>query len=333
MKKCTKCGLSEALFSVTLDSDGVCNYCLNHKKEQKKVNKDIGDHEDIQLKDIVGKGKYDVLLAYSGGKDSTYLLYMLRKIYNLKVLTMTLDNGFLSQQTYKNIKTVTAALDADNIMIAPSKQKLIRMFQFAEKEAKIPMKSLERASSICTYCIGIVKSCAYEQAIINEIPLITFGWTPGQVQPLRQIIKLSPEMVNYNFKWMRKNLSDRFDHEFDNFFIDDEFIQKNKDKVPYQFYPYCSDNYNEADIIKLISRYGWELPTDTDSNSSNCVLNTYAISKHVEKYQFHPYEFELCGLVRENLLSLDEMKARIEKPLKKEIIEYVQSEFDQYPID
>ena len=34
----------------------------------------------------------------SGGKDSTYTLSLLRQRYNLRVLAVTFDNGFISPQ-------------------------------------------------------------------------------------------------------------------------------------------------------------------------------------------------------------------------------------------
>ena len=50
-----------------------------------------------------GKSDYDCALAYSGGKDSSYTLYVLREIFNLRVLALVFDNGFLSDQAKKNI--------------------------------------------------------------------------------------------------------------------------------------------------------------------------------------------------------------------------------------
>lgn len=41
-----------------------------------------------------------------------------------------------------------------------------------------------------------------------------------------------------------------------------------------------------------------EAPELNDSNSTNCTLNSFACYNHLEKYGFHPYAFDIAGLVR-----------------------------------
>lgn len=38
--------------------------------------------------------EYDVAVMYSGGKDSSYMLLLLKEVYNLRVLAVMVDNGF-----------------------------------------------------------------------------------------------------------------------------------------------------------------------------------------------------------------------------------------------
>ena len=73
-----------------------------------------------QFEQIIEKVKkqnaeYDCLIPLSGGKDSTYALYVCDKIYNLKCLCITFDNGFLSDYARKNIKNAINATRADHI--------------------------------------------------------------------------------------------------------------------------------------------------------------------------------------------------------------------------
>ncbi|WP_269849851.1 adenine nucleotide alpha hydrolase family protein [Methanosarcina horonobensis] len=54
------------------------------------------------FEDYGGKGKYDVIYALSGGKDSSYTLYKLKQDYPfLKVLAVQFDNGFISEGAVK----------------------------------------------------------------------------------------------------------------------------------------------------------------------------------------------------------------------------------------
>ena len=311
MKYCTKCVLSDNIFSVTINENGVCNYCVRYEEDLE--DNIISKKEGIDLKQYKRPDGYDVLLAYSGGKDSTYSLFLLREKYKLNVLTLTFDNGFISNKAFENIKNVTKNLVADNIIIAPSYTKMKKIFQFAKDDDSLPKKSLVRASSICTHCIGIVKSLAYKEAILRDIPLICFGWTPGQIGLDKQIIALDYKMVKANFKSLREKVVKKLGNEYLPFYLTDQFIEENKDSLPSLFYPFPIHTYNEEAIFETISKYGWKRPEQMDLNSTNCLMNSYAIKNHFDKFGFHPYALELSELVREEVITRYEALERISK--------------------
>ena len=68
---------------------------------------------------------------------------------------------------------------------------------------------------------------------------------------------------------------------------------------------------------------GWKKPTDTDSNSSNCLLNSFANQTHINKYGFHPYVFEIAGLVRSGVMTREEGIEKIEAPQDENTIREV----------
>lgn len=56
----------------------------------------------ILEKIVSEKGKeYDVAVMYSGGKDSAYLLYLLKEVYKLRVVAVMVDNGYEHDYTWK----------------------------------------------------------------------------------------------------------------------------------------------------------------------------------------------------------------------------------------
>lgn len=316
MKYCSKCVLSDNFFSVKIGEDGLCNYCKKHELEDNEV-KNV---EDLPIFEKTKNNNYDVVLAYSGGKDSTYTLYLLKKKYKLNVLAVTFDNGFLAPKTYSNIKNVCAALDVDSLIIAPSNIKLNKLFRYANEDMTLPLKSLERASAICTYCIALVKMSVYKEAMMRGIPYIAFGWTPGQVNLRKQIVKLDSSMVSANFSRIRDSILKNLGEEYTSILLMDDFIEKNKSNMPSLFYPFENNEYDENQIVEKISQFGWERNVGTDSNSTNCLLNSYAIHKHKEKYGFHPYALEMANLVRNNLLDRQDALNRINEEEDKELI-------------
>lgn len=319
---CKKCVLSDNLFSVKINEDGVCNYCVAYEKQIKKT--EIKEEENKELEESKNTGNYDVLLAYSGGKDSTYALYLLKEKLKLNVLTMTFDNGYLTEQTYKNIKAVSAKLNVDNIIVSPSIVKMNNVFRFAINDTSLPKKSLERASSICTYCISFVKAAAYKEAIMRKIPLIAFGWTPGQVQTKNQKIKLNYKMVKSNFVRMKEKVVSQFGNEYETLFLSDEILEEHKDEMPALYYPFWDEEYDEDIINTTIKGLGWDKPKGIDMNSTNCLLNSYAINNHMKTYGFHPYALELSQLIRTGSLTREEAMKRILVIEDNDTIKYVE---------
>jgi len=47
------------------------------------------------------KGSYDIVVAYSGGKDSTFILDLLKSVYKLHILALTFDHGFVPPMRLK----------------------------------------------------------------------------------------------------------------------------------------------------------------------------------------------------------------------------------------
>lgn len=332
MKVCKNCTLNDNIFSTHINDEGLCNYCLQSNKSNNISIEECVEKEK-QLMEAFDKYKnlpYQVLLAYSGGKDSTFTLYKLRKKFNVSVLAVTFDNGFLTEQCRQNIHEATANLGVDSITIKPSFSKLAKVFNLAASKEIYPKKSLERASSICTACIGIVKSTVYKEAILRKIPFVCFGWTPGQVHVKAPIMKLDYRMILANQKQIQEPIVKNLGDEYKKYFIDPKWIEAQKEYVPYLAYPLVFSNYNEYEILDTIKSIGWKKPQDTDMNSTNCLLNSYANSIHARDYGYNPYSLEIASLVREGFLSREEGLKKLSVSGEDSVINYVKNELDKY---
>lgn len=333
MKVCKNCTLNDNIFSVSINDEGICNYCQQHVKGHGNVAIDEYEKRERQFFEACSQYShlpYQVLLAYSGGKDSTYTLYLLRKKYNLSVLAVTFDNGFLTEQCRRNIHEVTANLGVDNITIKPSFSNLAKAFNLAGSNEIFPKKSLERASSICTACIGLVKSSIYKEAIMRRIPFVSFGWTPGQVNLKASIVKLEYKMILANQKQIEEPIINSLGCEFKKYFIDAEWLETQKEYIPCLAYPLVFSNYDENKILDTIGSIGWKKPEDTDMNSTNCLLNSYANFIHTSVYGYNPYSLEIANLVREGFLSREEGLSKISNAGVDYVIDYVKEQLNKY---
>ncbi len=319
MKYCSSCVLSEKFPGISFDDKGVCNYCssglvADHDKKAEYLK----EFEKL-LEEKKGKGSYDVIMAFSGGKDSTYTMMLLAQKYKLKVLAWTLDNGFLSPQALINITHMTDKAGATCMIVRPPFGVMKSAFHKAAEVDFYSPKTLDRASSICTTCIGVVKSMVLRTAIEMNIPLVAYGWSPGQAPISSAIMQTSSRLQVFTNRSVRDPLIEK-EPAMTQYFLNDNDLKADKERWPINIHPLAFFDYNEEDIIKNISELGWAKPSDTDSNSTNCLLNGLANYLHKKKFGFHPYAWEIAGIVRSGSMSREEGLEKISQEEDPEMV-------------
>ncbi|MBS3168420.1 N-acetyl sugar amidotransferase [Candidatus Woesearchaeota archaeon] len=116
-RMCSRCVLDTTVPEIKFDDKGACNYCKIHDELEKKYPNDKNGQK--KLREIVEKikrdgknKKYDCIIGVSGGRDSTYTLYMAKKL-GLRPLAVHFDNGWNSEIAVNNIKNITNKLGID----------------------------------------------------------------------------------------------------------------------------------------------------------------------------------------------------------------------------
>jgi len=264
-------------------------------------------------------------MAYSGGKDSTYTLDLFKNKYKLNVLALTFDHGFISPFAIKNIRTAGERLGIDQITFKLRFDILKKVFTASVRENFYPKKSLERASTICSSCMGIVKSITLKLALEKSIPFIGYGWSPGQAPVQSSVMKINADFIRTSQKSFYDPLYKIAGDAINPYFLDEADFRKLAAGSYYNVHPLAFLDYSEGAIFKRIAELGWEPPLDTDSNSSNCLLNSFANQVHLDHYGFHPYAFEIAGLVRSGVMTRAEGLEKMEAPQDEKTIRQVKS--------
>lgn len=321
MRICADCVLPETFPGIQFDEEGVCNFCLDAKSAESREEKKAEYRERFEtlLKEYKGRSSYDALMCYSGGKDSTYTLALLRERYSLSILALTFDNGFLAPQAHENIRNVVECLGVDHILFKPRFDILTKIFGEGTRNDIFPPKTLERASTICTSCIGIVKNSGLRLAVEKSIPFVAFGWSPGQAPITSSIMKNNPGMVKMMQKTIYEPLHRLVGDDIRPYFLEDSHFDGSYD-FPYNIHPLAFLEYSEEDIYQEIARLGWEAPTGVDANSTNCLLNSFANAVHKKRFGFHPYAFEMANLVREGYVEREVALEKIDRPEDPSIV-------------
>lgn len=184
IERCSRCILPSTLSCISFDDEGVCNHCRKYEKDFYDWDKIKGRREE-EFREILGEARalgrpYDCLVPLSGGKDSTYALYLCTKVYRLRTLAVTLDNGYLSGPARENIKNALDSCDADHIFYS------ININNSRELFHEFTLKT----GDFCTACMRGI-NYSIEMAAKNfRIPLVIKG-SGRRVQYVSQIKEVS----------------------------------------------------------------------------------------------------------------------------------------------
>ncbi|MBF0385871.1 MAG: N-acetyl sugar amidotransferase, partial [Candidatus Omnitrophica bacterium] len=115
---CRRCIVDTTVPGHNFDSDGFCAYCRLHEKLDARY--PLNEKGSRELSDILddvrqsGKGKkYDCIVGLSGGRDSTYTLYMAKEKWNLRPLAVHFNDGFGNPIAGENMKKAALKLKVD----------------------------------------------------------------------------------------------------------------------------------------------------------------------------------------------------------------------------
>ncbi|NOZ26011.1 MAG: hypothetical protein GXO94_07995 [Nitrospirae bacterium] len=324
MRICSECVLPETFPGISFNRDGVCNFCQSAcssdrlERERAKYRRKF---EDL-LARHAGTSGYECLLCFSGGKDSAYTLDILKNRYGLRVLALTFDNGFMSPVAQENIGRLVEGLGVDHMVFRPRFDLVRRIFALSATESFYSGKTLQRASSICTSCISMVKSVALMTAIEKGIPFVVYGWSPGQAPLHASVMQTNPSLMKAAQRSVREPLVQRFGNEVDAYFLKEHHFER-PELFPCNVHPLAFLEYDEPTIYARLAELGWVRPDDTDPNSTNCLLNTYANHVHQQRFGYNPYALEIANMVRESVMSREEGLRRLSVRPRSEQLEVI----------
>lgn len=167
--RCTRCILPENYPNIDFDENGVCRVCREHDRDYSNIDWESRRKRLEKILDRYrGKGvKYDVLVPFSGGKDSTYTLWTLKNTFGMRCLAFNFDNGFLDHGALAFAKKAAAKLGVDLITYTPD-------FGLLKKVYK---RALEATGEFCAACVVLMPTAIFRAADTQGIRLIAAGFS------------------------------------------------------------------------------------------------------------------------------------------------------------
>jgi len=126
IKRCTKCILPSTYPYISFDDEGVCNYCHSHKPQEPEGRDAL---EKILEKHRRSDGQPDCIVAFSGGRDSSYGLHLIKNELNMNPIAFTYDWGMVTDIARRNQARICGQLGIEHILRAadiPAKRRYIR---------------------------------------------------------------------------------------------------------------------------------------------------------------------------------------------------------------
>ena len=284
MKICSKCILTDAYPGVTFGDDGVCSMCSS-----KKVFSPIGENNLVQILNAAKakkRGEYDALVPLSGGKDSMYILYLAVKVYNLKVMTMTYDNGFVSQIAIDNMECAVKQMNVKHVVCKPDEAVLKKIYK----------NMLLRSGDICGACGMAIRASMFKVASDYNIPIILFGTSPLEEDSFLPDSTLDIERFKYIMKeagnMRKKEINDFLIYPGMNYFK--LAIGKRTGKYAKEVRPlFFIENPSDKEMGEIIRReLGWQEDTTHEySKHFDCIAEPF--TNHVRQH-IYGYERRLC---------------------------------------
>ena len=167
-KFCKTCVANDFMIpGIEFDEDGVCPICKTSEKTKNLKSvvpvKNVFEHCD--------RSRFDVAVFYTGGKDSTYLLYYLSKVLSLRVLALTWEIPYISDSAKKSIEGAKRTLT--NVEF------IIRKVADADLK-KIYKKLYSLAGNTCA-CPSLAYVLFYPELVENKVPYFVVGNEPAQI--------------------------------------------------------------------------------------------------------------------------------------------------------
>jgi hypothetical protein len=113
--RCSKCILPATMPFIEFDEDGVCNYCANYKI--RTAPRSLGELENL-VRGYRRSDGPDVIIPFSGGRDSSFGLHLVVRELGMKPITFTYDWGMITDLGRRNASLMSAKLGVENIIVA-----------------------------------------------------------------------------------------------------------------------------------------------------------------------------------------------------------------------
>lgn len=323
---CKQCLLPSSYLNIKFDEEGICNHCREFTQVDylgaEKLKQEI--HEPLKLNIST---KYDCVVGFSGGRDSTYLLWYVVKILKLRPLAVFSDDLFIPEIALTNIENTCRILNVELRHI--KHDNLRRCFKYHLNAW------IKRPVPATLLFINVGERIGYEtlvekEAIKEGVHLIFGGRTNNQETTKHKIDVMKIGNRGGQLSWelgyiKQVILNPRLilnpfclKIQYQEFYIKkwkEKLIQDNNLTIIHPYFKYIHWREQEIENV-LFNELKWKIP-DGKINSSRfgCEVDTLRQYLYYRTLGYNDTHLNLSYLIRDQQISREEAFRKLEDGL------------------
>jgi asparagine synthetase B (glutamine-hydrolysing) len=338
LRRCTCCLLPETMPFITFDHEGVCNYCHAYKKVGYGK---ISDLEATLDRFRSRDGSPDCVVAFSGGRDSSYGLHLLKTKFNMNPIAYTYDWGMVTDLARRNQARMCGKLGVEHIWVSANIREkrenirrnveawlkrphlgIIPLFMAGDKQFFYYANKMMKNTKIdlMVFCTNRLEKTDFKTGFMGLEPESVMLNKPSTMAMGNKLKMLSyyGKQFATNPRYLNRSLADTA------FAYMSYYLIKQDHLFLFDYHTWDEDTINQV----LIDNYDWELATDTETTWRigdgtapfyNYIYHTVA--------GFSEHDTFRSNQIREGVLSRDEawkIVQRDNQPRWASIREYLQ---------
>ncbi len=273
LQRCARCILPSTYPFVEFDEHGVCRYCRTWKSIRPKGEQALIDAvAPYRSKD----GSPDVIVAFSGGRDSSYGLHYVKNVLGMNPVAFTYDWGMVTDLARRNQARVCGKLGVEHIIRSAditSKRRYVRknveawlkkpelgmvtLLMAGDKEFYAHARQLRKETGIklVIFCAGnMIEDAPYKSGLMG-VTQDDHGNTLTGMSMRNKLGMLWYFAKNFakNPAYLNESLLDTANAFYQTFMVKDDFLYL------YHYLPWHEDTI--VDTIR--AEYDWEVAEDT----------------------------------------------------------------------
>ena len=275
LKRCSKCILPETMPFISFDSDGVCNYCRDYVL--------LSHGGAAALEQYVGQyrsqnNKPDCLVAFSGGRDSSYGLHYVKKVLGMHPVAFTYDWGVITDLGRRNQARMCGKLGVEQVLVSADikvkRENIRKNIQAWLRKPDLGMVPIFMAGDKQFFYLAnkVADRFGVRLIIWSENPLEKTSFKSGFcgirpssreksafMIPLADRAQLAAYYVSRflaNSSYLNSSLVDTLTA-----YVSYYFMHRSSYLYLYRYLPWDEEQINRT----LRDEYDWELATDTNS--------------------------------------------------------------------